>query len=182
MTYQAIGQAIRFDGEGDRIEVPATIAVNPELYSSTAISTSAWIRSTVSAESLCSLVRHEFHFTPLQTYAGGAHAAAFTDQNGSRELHLTTFDWNKINDGKWHHCTVTYNNGIHEVWIDGAKEVSENLGPFPLWTGDDQPWVFGGRERGEGDGEYYPGELDDVRIYNYSLGREEIIALYNEGR
>jgi hypothetical protein len=177
-----ISQAISFDGDGDRIEVPATITVNPELFSSMAISASAWVRTTVSAESLCSLVRHEFHFTPLQTFAGGAHAAAFTDQNGSRELHLTTFDWNKINDGKWHHCTVTYNNGIHEVWIDGTKEVSENLGPFPLWTGDNQPWVFGGKERGEGGGEYYPGELDDVRIYNYSLSKEEIIALYNEGK
>ncbi len=183
-TYVAgkIGQAISFDGEGDRIEVPATVAGNPELFPATAISASAWVRSTASANSLYSLVRHEFHFTPLQTYSGSAHAAAFTNQDGSRALHLTTFDWSKINDGKWHHCAVTYNNGIHEVWIDGTKEVSDNFGSYPLWTGDDQPWVFGGKERGEGAGEHYPGELDDVRIYNYALGEGEITALYNEGK
>jgi hypothetical protein len=183
-TYVAgrIGQAISFDGEGDRIEVPATVAGNPELFPSMAISTSAWVRTTVPADVLCSLVRHEFHFTPLQTFAGGAHAAAFTDQDGSRVLHLTTFDWSKINDGKWHHCAVTYNNGIHEVWIDGTKEVSDNLGSYSLWTGDNQPWVFGGRERGEGSGEHYPGQLDDVRLYNYALSESEIKTLYNESK
>ncbi len=183
-TYVAgkIAQAISFDGDGDRIEVPATVAGNPELFPATAISASAWVRATVSANALYSLVRHEFHFTPLQTYGGGARAAAFTNQNGSRALHVTSSDWSKINDGKWHHYAVTYNNGIHEVWIDGTKEVSNNFGSFPLWTGDDQPWVFGGRERGEGDGEHYPGELDDVRIYNYALSEGEITALYNEGK
>ena len=182
-TYAAgkFGQAISFDGEGDRVEVPATVAGNPELFPARAISVSAWIRTTVSASKLCSLVRHEFHFTSLQTYDGGAHAAAFTDQKGSRTLRLTTFDWSKINDGKWHHCAVTYNNGNHEVWIDGTKETSNNFGSYPLWTGDDQPWVFGGKERGEGGGEHYPGELDDVRIYNYALSEGEITAIHNEG-
>jgi hypothetical protein len=177
-----IGQAISFDGEGDRIEVPATVAGNPELFPAKAISASAWVRATVSANPTYSLVRHEFHFTPLQTYTGSAHAAAFTNQDGTRTLHMTRFNWNKINDGKWHHCAVTYNNGIHEVWIDGTKEVSDNFGSYPLWTGDDQPWVFGGRERGEGGGEHYPGELDDVRIYNYALSESEIKTLYNEGK
>ncbi len=183
-TYVAgrIGQAISFDGEGDRIEVPATVAGNPELFPAKAISASAWVRATVSAKPTYSLVRHEFHFTPLQTYTGSAQSAAFTNQDGTRTLHMTRFNWNKINDGKWHHCAVTYNNGIHEVWIDGTKEVSDNFGSYPLWTGDNQPWVFGGRERGEGGGEHYPGELDDVRIYNYALSESEIKTLYNESK
>ena len=184
-TYVAgkIGRAISFDGEGDRIEVPATVTGNPELFPATAISASAWVRSTVPASALCSLIRHEFHFTPLQTFADSAWASAFTDQDGSRALHSTRFDWSKINDGKWHHCVITYNNGIHEVWIDGTKEVSDNFGPFPLWTGDDQPWVFGGREHVEGkDDEDYPGELDDVRIYNFALSDGEITELYDEGK
>jgi hypothetical protein len=177
------GQAISFDGAGDRIEVPATVAGNPELFPATAISASAWVRTTVSADELNSLVRHELHFTPLQTFAESAHAAAVANQDGSRTLHFTRFDWSKVNDGKWHHCAVTYNNGIHEVWVDGTKEVSNNLGSYPLWTGDDQPWVFGGRERAEGRvDEDYPGELDDVRLYNYALSQDEIEALHNEGK
>jgi len=176
-----IGQAISFDGEGDRIEVPATVSGNPELYPADAVSVSAWVRTTVPAKTHYSLIRHEFHFTSLQTYPLGAQSAAFTNQDGSRTLHITRFDWSKINDGQWHHYAVTYNKGIHEVWIDGTKEVSDNFGSFPLWTGDNQPWVFGGRERGEGGGEHYPGELDDVRIYNYALSKNEITALCNEG-
>jgi outer membrane lipoprotein-sorting protein len=183
-TYVAgkIGQAISFDGRGDRIEVPATFAGNPELYPAKAISISAWVRTTVPASTLCSMIRHEFHFTPLQTFADSAWAVAFTGRYGFMVRRRSGFDWSKINDGKWHYCAITYNNGIHEVWIDGTKEVSENYGPFPLWTGDDQPWVFGGKERGEGGGEYYPGELDDVRIYNCALSKGEITTLYNEGK
>jgi hypothetical protein len=97
-------------------------------------------------------------------------------------MQFTRFDWSKVNDGKWHHCAVTYNSGVHEVWIDGKKEVSNNFGSYPLWTGDDQPWVFGGKERGEGGGEHYHGELDDVRIYDYALSIEEITAIHNEGK
>jgi hypothetical protein len=183
-TYVAgkIGQAISFDGLSDRIEVHATLAGNPELFPAKTISVSAWVKSTVPASALCSLIRHEFHFTPLQTFEDSAWANVFTDQYGSKGLRRSGSDWSKINDGKWHHYAVTYNNGSHEVWIDGTKEVSNYFGSFPLWTGDDQPWVFGGKERGEGGGEYYPGELDDIRIYNYALSKGEIITLYNEGK
>jgi hypothetical protein len=43
--------------------------------------------------------------------------------------------------------------------------------------------VFGGREHVEGkDDEYYSGELDDVRLYNYALSNSEIEALHNKGK
>ena len=63
--------------------------------------------------------------------------------------------------------------------IDGVRIASEDYGSYPLWTRQDQPWVFGGRERGEGGGEYYTGALDDVRIYSYALSEEEIEALWD---
>jgi hypothetical protein len=174
------GRAVSFDGDGDRIEVPATVADNPELYPAQAASASAWVKTT--ADTHHSVIRHEFHFTPLQTHTRGAWVATFTDENGTRALHTKTFDWSKLNDGRWHHYVATYNDGVCEVWIDGAKEASDNHGAFSLWTKEDQPWVFGGRERGEEGGEYYTGQLDDVRLYNYPLGEDEIEALYNEGK
>jgi len=181
-TYVAgkLGRAISFDGDGDRIEVPATVRDNPELYPAQAASASAWVKTT--ADTQHSVIRHEFHFTPLQTHSQGAWVAMFTDENGTRALNMKTFDWNKLNDGRWHHYAATYNDGVCEVWIDGTKEASDNRGAFSLWTKEDQPWVFGGRERGEGGGEYYAGELDDVRLYNYALSDGEISALYNEGK
>jgi hypothetical protein len=127
-----------------------------------------------------SVIRHDFHFTPLQTQASGAQAAVFTNENGSRRLHFTYFDWSKINNGEWHQCVVTYQAGVHEIWIDGTKEAANNFGVFPLWTADDRPWEFGGREPAEGYAEeYYTGELDDVRIYSYALNEKEIKALHD---
>jgi hypothetical protein len=95
---------------------------------------------------------------------------------------MKSFDWSKLNDGRWHHYVATYNNGVCEVWIDGAKEASDNRGAYSLWIGDNQPWVFGGKEGGEDGGEYYTGQLDDVRLYNYALSDDEIAALHDEGK
>jgi hypothetical protein len=177
------GRAISFDGNGDRIEVPATVAGDPELYPAHAASVSAWIRTTMRADDAYhSIIRHEFHLTPLQTHPEGAWVAVFADESRTRSLRMAHFDWSKINDGRWHHYVATYNNGTCEVWIDGAKEMYDNLGSFSLWTGDNQPWVFGGRERGQEGGEYYTGQLDDVRLYNYTISDDEIGALYNEGK
>jgi beta-lactamase regulating signal transducer with metallopeptidase domain len=183
-TYMAgkIGHAISFDGVSDRIEVNATFANNPELFSAKTISVSAWVRTTVPRDALCSVIRHDFHFTPLQTFADSAWSIAFVNRYGVMSRRRSNIDWSKINDGEWHFYVATYNNGIHEVWIDGTKEASNNYGPFPLWTRDDKPWVFGGKEGSVPGEEYYPGELDDVRIYNYTLRKGEITTLYNEGK
>ncbi len=183
-TYMAgkIGHSVSFDGVSDRIEVHVTFADNPELFPAKTVSVSAWVRTTVPRDALCSVIRHEFHFTPLQTFADSAWAIAFVNRYGSMVQRGAGLDWSKINDGKWHFYAATYNNGIHEVWIDGIKEASNNYGPFPLWTGDDQPWVFGGKEGSVPGEEYYPGELDDVRIYDYALSKGEITTLYNEGK
>ncbi|MHC4586767.1 MAG: LamG domain-containing protein, partial [Planctomycetota bacterium] len=183
-TYVAgkIGHAVSFDGVSDRIEVNATLADNPELYPAKAISVSAWVRTTVSRDALCNVIRHDRHFTPLQMFADSAWSIAFVNRYGIMARRRSALDWSKINDGKWHFYAVTYNNGIHEIWIDGVKEASNNYGPFPLWTGDDKPWMFGSNERGGGSGDYYPGELDDVRIYDYALNKGEITTLYNEGK
>ncbi len=177
-----IGHAISFDGMSDRIEVNATLADNPELYPAKAISVSAWLRTTVPRDALCSVIRHEFHFNSLQTYADGAWSTVFVNRYGSMALRRSNLDWSKINDGKWHHYAATYNNGIHEVWIDGIQDAFNDYGPFPLWTGNDKPWVFGGKEDIAPGEEFYPGELDDVRIYNYALSKGEITTLYNEGK
>jgi len=184
-TYVAgkFGKAVSFDGRADRIEVPATIAENPELYPARAASASAWVKTTMPADdTFHSVIRHEFHFTPLQTHPEGGWVVAFADEDGTRVARTKHFDWCKLNDGRWHHYVATYNGGVCEVWIDGTREASDNRGAFSLWTRDNQPWVFGGRERGEGGGEYYTGQLDDVRLYSYALSENEIEALHNEGK
>ncbi|HCO94121.1 MAG TPA: hypothetical protein DIU00_09250 [Phycisphaerales bacterium] len=184
-TYVAgkFGRAVSFDGDGDRIEVPATVADNPELYPAQAASASAWVKTTMPADDTYhSVIRHEYHFTPLQAHPEGGWVATFADENGTRAVLMKLFDWSKLNDGRWHHYVATYNDGVCEVWIDGTREESYNRGVFSLWTGDNQPWVFGGKEGGKEGGEYYTGQLDDVRLYNYPLGEDEIGALYNEGK
>ena len=78
------GRAISFDGDGDRVEVPATVADNPELYPAQVASTSAWVKTTMPADDTYhSVIRHEFHFTPLQTHPRGGWVATFADENGT---------------------------------------------------------------------------------------------------
>jgi hypothetical protein len=177
-----IGQAITFDGAGDKVEVPATAAGNPDLYPTDAVSASAWIKTTMAATGNHSVIRHDYHFTALQTTsATGAWSAVFTNDAGARSgVRTAAFDWTMLNDGEWHHYAATYNLGLHEVWIDGVRVASADHGSRSLWTGDDLPWVFGGRETSAGGAEDFTGALDEVHIFNRALSAAEIAYLADE--
>ncbi len=137
-------------------------------------------------EKTVSVIRHNFHYIPLQLNVSLiGHAVAFKRWRGQSDSTLYSrveFSWSRINDGNWHHYATTYWRGIHKIWIDGVNVSSENHSSVSLPNDSNNPWVFGGREKVEGRVEAdYTGALDDVRIYNYALSEAEIKALYADG-
>ena len=87
------------------------------------------------------------------------------------------------NDGQWHHAAVTIARGAAVstpgagLWLDGAFDVRAStdgdLDPYLLTAGAD---VSIGR-RADNDSRYLPGTIDEVRIYDRMLTREEIAWL-----
>lgn len=98
--------------------------------------------------------------------------------HGLMVTHLDS-NWNvggkaKIADGSWHHVVYSYANRKRMMYVDGEKAGETEL------SGDlnvtlSQPFVLGFNSVGK---TYFPGRMDDVRVYNYALSETEIKADY----
>jgi len=81
-----------------------------------------------------------------------------------------------INDGQWHHITGIYDGSKMYLIIDGNEDSSQpasgriNTNNAPVYIG----------ENSENTGRFWNGMIDDVRVYNYALTKEEITALSNQ--
>jgi hypothetical protein len=79
--------------------------------------------------------------------------------------------------GKWHHVVGMRNGSNWRIYVDGVLENSATGGTGTLAT----PWTLQiGHESGSV--YWFPGTIDDVRIYNRALSAAEVKQLYNAGR
>ena len=79
-----------------------------------------------------------------------------------------------IQDNKWHHVAGVYDGQKRFIYIDGVLEKSYSArGPLKQNKAD---IIIGGNLRFPG--REWKGLIDDVRIYNYGLSKDEIQAIY----
>jgi hypothetical protein len=87
----------------------------------------------------------------------------------------------------WYHLAVTFGGGYMKFYIDGALVKDWDDVPdadIVDISGEPSNLVFGqGRPTSEytdetGDGDYFKGKLDDIRIYNRVISDAEVLALY----
>ncbi len=86
------------------------------------------------------------------------------------------------NDGNWHHYAGTYSpiTGIRSLYIDG-KLAAEESGNGPYSLASAEHLCIGAKDSPPGNnfGNYYSGEIYDVRVYNYALPENQIVAIVN---
>ena len=76
----------------------------------------------------------------------------------------------------WYNIIVTYKNGIWKLYVNGVLEASDlSQTKFILQDGPASKINFG--KKGDANGDYFKGKMDDVRIYNRVLNVDEAIAL-----
>jgi prepilin-type N-terminal cleavage/methylation domain-containing protein len=158
-----------FDGSTDYVSVPysASIAITGP------ISISAWFKvSSVSATQQALLSRWG---------TSNSYALIWNSSGVSQNLRFWTTIGNvatatTAGDGNWHQTVATYNGSVLNLYLDGSIIASQadsgsiNDNGYNLRIGYD----------GTGFGSaYFPGLMDDVRIYNRALSASEIAALYN---
>jgi gliding motility-associated-like protein len=78
----------------------------------------------------------------------------------------------------WYHLLQTYENGRWNMYVNGVLE-SSDLSQTRFILQDGFSKIFFGK-KGDSDGDYYKGKMDDVRIYNRVLNSAEIDALFRE--
>jgi hypothetical protein len=81
-----------------------------------------------------------------------------------------------FNDGRWHHGYIDSVGSLYSIYVDGVFRTSKTM-----TTNATAGTVTIGRNT-YGGVEYFPGQLDDIRIYNRALTAGEVRQLYNVGR
>ena len=84
----------------------------------------------------------------------------------------------EINDGQWHHIVALYDGRHAALYLDGQLETS--VAATGLIAQNSEPVLIG--ENSVSRGRLFNGWMDDVRLYDYGLSEDEVVALYRTGR
>jgi hypothetical protein len=156
-----IGQALGFNGVNQYVD--AGNNVNVQLGTG---SVSAWIKTTNAGTSYRGIVTKQFAY------------GMFLNDNV-----LMVFDWSgnanrstgvNLADNKWHLVTLTFNSGVANgtvLYIDGVARLATQMTIASQTTPVQIGWANAG-------GQYFAGNIDDVRIYNRVLSATEVKQLY----
>jgi hypothetical protein len=169
-----IGQALKFDGTSSYVNIPASAS----LTSTNTMTVSAWVKTASSSPYILAMdpgcAKSTTHCGPysLSTINGGR----FTINNFTGVVIDSSVS---IADGKWHHVVGTYDKVNAKIFVDGVQTGSTAYSNSI--SGTSLPIRIGGDDRTPV-GNFFPGTIDDVRIYNRALSASEVQALYRMGR
>ena len=162
-TVSRSGQALSFDGVNDWVTVNDAAALD-----ATRVTIEAWVRPTA-VSGWRSVVLKE---SPsglayaLYSYDNAPRPSAYVNVGGiDREVQGGTAP--ALN--AWTHLAMTYDGTTQRLYVNGVqvatKSIAGNIAVsnLPLRIGGNAPW-----------GEYFAGQIDDVRIYNRALTAAEI--------
>jgi len=162
------GQVLSLDGAGDAVDAAYSADLNPEAFTA-----SFWAYPDAAGTG---------HRSPLTSrddspqrgyifYIEPGNAWQFWTGSGTG-WNATTGPAAKL--GEWTHVTATFGNEQRKLYING-RLVGE--GTAPLSPNTQRPLRIGGGAT-EGAGNYFfPGKMDEVRLYNRVLTAEEVAGL-----
>ena len=167
-----LGRALDLDGTGDTAEIESYDGLKP----SGEITISAWIRPRETSDRWAEIYRKEdgearqllsigktgFYGLWLGLGVGGRY----------RE-HGAPLDRSRLADGEWHHVAASYDGSSARFYLDGS-ELRRVAMSGRIDTAGTSPAFIGS----SGDGsEFFPGSIDDLRIYDRALGESQVRSL-----
>ena len=168
------GGAMEFDGSSDYINIDGYKGINADANGvQPAFSVSAWFKTTGNGE----IVTWGSPFDG-QRFTFRLNDGRLRTEHGNGNLQGDT----TCNDGEWHNFTLTvpYDAPCDDpdtvIYLDGVVDSRVSTGTSNTYDLVARADVSIGRSATSGD-RYFPGVIDDVRIYNVALSEEEIAAL-----
>ena len=167
------GSALTFNGTSQYIEM--TNVVQP----TTAVSVSAWVKPSSVPEGLQSIagtwddVSGDYRTYLLSLQSGTAAFYASSDGGGVPTAVGTTM----LESGIWYHLTGTFDGTNIRIYVNGVLEATTYspggiaTNPYPFYIGGMNAGGLGGRT-------YFPGVIDDVRLYTRALSAYEVQELH----
>jgi hypothetical protein len=177
-----VGQAFSFDGADDQVEVPNSPSLEP-----TQVTVEAWVKATNPGI---------FRYIAEKgaPNSGGSSYALYTGTSGGLNFFVhnnAPAPGNNVHspdagpgiwDGNWHYVVGTYDLTTVRLFVDG-QEVGAGT-PTNLaisYNIDGSPDLFFGSFFGTPGTFGFPGQIDEVSIYNRALSATEIQSIYNAG-
>jgi len=168
-----IGQGLSFDGSNDYVSFGNASSLNP----ATAITISAWINTSAPTTNFAMIVNKDSGVPDNSQYTlrmNGTTGKAMFRAEGAG---LITASGNTIlNANQWYHVVGTYDGNNTRFYLNGVEDATPASGSGNM-TNNSANLEIGRRD----DGYYFPGKIDDVRIYNRALSGDEIKRLYRIG-
>jgi len=184
------GTALQFDGEDDNLFVPDWWGIG----GNTPRTVTCWIKSTATnthgivSWGLSSGSGQKYHVRINNNAGNGTAGAIRTEIQGTFNIGSTI-----INDDQWHFIASVFPEGGEfmvdvQHFIDGLFDsrsgTNDNGTTLPLDTAaspdvSDQEFRIGMRVQGEAN-HFYPGLIDEVRVYERGLTPLEIQAVFME--
>ncbi|MGD1835124.1 MAG: LamG-like jellyroll fold domain-containing protein [Nitrososphaeraceae archaeon] len=84
----------------------------------------------------------------------------------------------KYNDGKWHFVLLSYDGNLLRLDVDGKEVDRQNTEKVIPDTTGDQPLRIGANSLDKD--KFFTGNIDEIRIYNKGLTKEEIRSIYED--
>jgi hypothetical protein len=178
ITYTAgkYGQSASFNGTSSKIELPSALS---DGSTTDANCISFWFN--VGAEITPATPNKEFMSFAFSGGAIGKITAGSTTGNFTGETFsvssdvVTQYTYSKTNiPAGWNHAVVQWNSGNTkwDIYINGVAHTTYTFG-----TNEQGKFAlkFGNRSSF-----YYPGELDQIRVFTKILSASEVTTLYNE--
>lgn len=176
-----LGQAIRFDGVNDEVNVPDTTTL--ELTSNYSIS--GWAKwNTVSSEQELYMYDNQYPaFSGGIIFGVNSSGYIFINhQNGTNDATITSSA--TVSAGAWINISAVHANSQTTIYINGVASGGTQSHRDPAYNGPHGGTGahIGGFNDGGFAASYLNGSLDDVRVYNRALSASEALQLYRMGQ
>lgn len=173
-TTGKFGKALAFDGSNDMVTVNDT----PSLDLTNKMTLEAWVRPTATSGWRTILMKE--NGTNELSY--GMYARESTNRpSGWLRVNPTSGSSQSVGatpalaTNTWSHMALTYDGSAMRLYVNGTLRASKNQ-TGNMYTSS-SPLRFGGNAVW---GEYFAGQLDEIRIYNRALSQPEIQTDMNQ--
>ncbi len=85
---------------------------------------------------------------------------------------------NSFNDGQWHYAVVTYDGSNVRLYIDGAQVATKSTSGASPETSGTKPVRIGANSRVTPPGNFFTGEVDEVRVWNNAKTAQQVIDAF----
>ena len=168
-----LGKAIELDGRNQTVRIPHHARLKPKGQ----ITISAWIKPTETSDRWREIYRKEDgearHLMAIAKDNGFYGLWCGFGINGQYVERGAPLARDQLEDGRWHQVAVAFDGTVIRFYADGRQIGNADV-KGKLDTDGSRPAYIGSLD---GHSEFFPGGIDDVRLYNRALTAREVETL-----